>query len=268
MGWKLSLENYSWRCYMKTMFSICFGVLLASFMAAFALNLAGAETILVGTDPSFPPFEKKDAANQIVGFDVDLMKAVAQAGGDKVEFRETPFDRLFIDLAGRRIDAAMSTISILDERRALADFSEPYFSSSVVLLARAGSPTIRTTRDLAGRQVGTQAGVALWAKVIKDLAAKEKVTPAYFNELADGLNALLQGRVAGFIYDGTYAKYSLLTDPTYAGKLVIVQPALAADKLGIAVRRGNSTLLRKIDAGLKKIRENGRQKEIEARWLP
>jgi polar amino acid transport system substrate-binding protein len=251
---------------MKTMFPKIFGVLLASFVAAFALNIAGAETILVGTDPSFPPFEKMDASKQIVGLDLDLMKAIAQAGGFKVEFRATPFDRLFTDLAGGRIDAAISAISLLENRRALADFSEPYFSSSVVLLARAGSK-ISTTADLAGTTVGTQAGAPLWEKALKDLEIGHKVTPAYFDLLNDGLNALMQGRIAGFIYDGTYAKQYLLRDPLYAGKLLIVQPALAEDKLGIAVRKGNPTLLTKIDAGLKKIRESGSQKEIEAKWL-
>ena len=250
-----------------TTFPKGFSVLLAFFMVVFASNTAGAQRILVGTDPSFPPFEKAGPANKIVGFDIDVMRAIAQVGGFKIEFLETPFDRLFSDLAAGKVDAAISGISILEDRRALVDFSEPYFISSMALLTKAGSSTIRKTSDLAGRKVGTLSGVPPWAKAIKDLENTHRVSAAYFVGLNDGLDALMQGRIAGFIYDGTYVKHVLLRDPQYAGKVVMVEPPLADDKLGIAVRKGNSTLLAKINTGLKKVRESGRQKEIEAKWM-
>jgi ABC-type amino acid transport substrate-binding protein len=250
---------------MKSIFSSVLGVAVTMLLLGFPVP-ANAEKILVGTDPTFPPFEKLDAAYKPAGFDIDLMKAIGDAAGFAVEFRTTSFDRLFIDLENGTIGAAISTISILDERRKIADFSSPYFTSSVVLLISTNAKRLAALADFEGMKVGTQSGVEVWANAIRKLN-KKKDDVLYFDELQQGLDALLQGRIAGFLYDGTYARCTLLRDPAYKGKLVAFEPALADDPLGIAVKKGNEALLARINAGLKKIGENGTKKAIERKWL-
>ena len=70
----------------------------------------------VGTEPAFPPFESVGEGDELVGFDIDLMRAVAEKAGKTVEFQSLPFDGLIPALQGGSIDAAISGMTITEER--------------------------------------------------------------------------------------------------------------------------------------------------------
>jgi ABC-type amino acid transport substrate-binding protein len=83
-------------------------------------------TIVVGTDPTFPPFEFL-VDGEIVGFDVDLARAVAEEGGHEIELTSCPFSQLISSLGGR-LNMVASALSITDARKSVIDFSDPYYT--------------------------------------------------------------------------------------------------------------------------------------------
>lgn len=97
--------------------------------------------LVLGTDPTFAPFEFKGADGQIQGFDIDIARAVAKDLGVRLEIRAVGFGSLMPQaVTSGRVDMAMSGITITDERAKVVSFSQPYYRSAQVFIVRAGTP--------------------------------------------------------------------------------------------------------------------------------
>ena len=94
---------------------------------------AAADTLIVGTNAEFPPFEYIEQGN-IVGFDVDLMNEISKLTGKKVEFKNMAFDSLLIAMQTGKINCIISGMTATDERRQHVNFSTPYFVSKQAVI--------------------------------------------------------------------------------------------------------------------------------------
>jgi polar amino acid transport system substrate-binding protein len=110
-------------------------LLLVCMFCSFALlpaTLLGAEEIMkikVGTSADFPPFESIDEdSGKIIGFDIDLMNAIAKGAGLEVEYTNVDFDKIFGGLVNNEYDAVISGVTITEEREEAFDFSDPYIT--------------------------------------------------------------------------------------------------------------------------------------------
>ena len=110
-------------------------VLLAVTGMVFAQGAKGLH-IVIATDATWPPMEMVDESKQIVGFDIDLMKEIAKAGGFTMEFKNTAWDGIFAGLATGEYNAVMSSVTITDERKQTMDFSLPYINAGQILAVR------------------------------------------------------------------------------------------------------------------------------------
>ncbi|MFC6666659.1 ABC transporter substrate-binding protein [Deinococcus radiopugnans] len=142
--------------------------LLAVALAASALTVAGATTVaevkkkgvlVLGTDPTFAPFEFKDSAGQITGFDVDIARAVAKDLGVKLQIQAVGFGALMPQsVTSGRVDMAMSAITITAERAKVVSFSNPYYRSAQVFIVKGGNPQkFSWPADVKGKTIGVQA---------------------------------------------------------------------------------------------------------------
>jgi polar amino acid transport system substrate-binding protein len=115
--------------------------------------------LTVGSDTTYPPQEYIDSTtNQPVGFDVDLITAIAQRMGLKANIVTTKFDTIIDDLAVKRFDVVISAISITPDRQKKADFVR-YLNAGESILVKKGNPkNIESTDDLCGLAVGVQDG--------------------------------------------------------------------------------------------------------------
>ena len=113
---------------------------------------AGSSTaIVVGADATFPPFESLDAPRRkIVGFDVDLMNAIADRADLKVEIVATRYGELLVGIAQCQITAGISAIPITEDLEGQMLFSEPYFVNGQVVVVKKGNITITGRDSLAG----------------------------------------------------------------------------------------------------------------------
>src|SRR5215213_11001004 len=113
-----------------------FGRLAAAIvLAAFTLPAVAADKLVVGAYPSNPPWEAKNEKGEFEGFEVDLVKAIAKKLNREVDIQDLGFQALFAATSSGRIDMAISTITINDERLQNQSFTQPYYNSDIALVS-------------------------------------------------------------------------------------------------------------------------------------
>jgi polar amino acid transport system substrate-binding protein len=225
-----------------------------------------AKKFVIASDATWPPMEFLDESKNIVGFDVDLIAAIAKDQGFEYELKNTAWDGIFAGLEGGAYDAILSSVSITDERKAKYDFSDPYLGANQAVVVRADDTAIKSEADLAGKTIGAQIGTT-GAFEIDKVKAADKITEKTYDEIGLAFADLANGRIAGVVCDNpTAAQYALQND-TYKGKLKIVGDRFTEEYYGVAVKKGNAKVLDVLNAGLKKVLDSGANKAIEDKWL-
>ncbi len=221
------------------------------------------DTIVVATDATWPPMEYIDENRELVGFDIDLMRMIAEEGGFEVEFQNTAWDGIFAGLGTREYDAVISSVTITEDRKETMDFSIPYINAGQVLIVRQNQSGVTTLSDLRGREVGAQIGTT-GAFEVRDADGVELRT---YDELGLAVEDLANGRIDGVVADTPIAADFVLQNENYRGRLQIVGEPFTEEFYGIAVRKGNSAVLDRINAGLQAVIDSGRITELEEKWL-
>jgi polar amino acid transport system substrate-binding protein len=110
--------------------------------------LGEENTLLIATSADFPPMESLDSSNEFVGFDIDLMRAVAKEAGFSVEFKNVSWYTIFAGLDSGKYDAVISCVTITQERSKQYDFSIPYLQGDQVLVAQKEEKAIDSLNNL------------------------------------------------------------------------------------------------------------------------
>jgi len=223
------------------------------------------KVFVVGTEPTFPPFEMTDEkTGEIIGFDIDLIKAIAEDQGFKVEVQNLGFDGLIPAVQTGNIDIVASGMSIRPDRLEQVDFSEPYIDAGLAIAVANNNEDIKGEDDLAGKTVAVQIGTtgAGKAQELKDAGLIKEIKT--FNTCDVVMLELMNGGVDVVINDLPVTEAFIAKQP---GKIKIVGDVLESDSYGFAVKKGNSELLDKINAGLKNLKENGKFAEIQAKYF-
>ncbi|GMV60225.1 basic amino acid ABC transporter substrate-binding protein [Betaproteobacteria bacterium PRO7] len=225
---------------------------------------APAKVLVVGTDAAYAPFESQNDKGEIVGFDIDVVRAIAQKAGFEVKFVNTPWEGIFNTLAQGDRDLLVSAITITDERKQTIDFSDPYFDAHQ-LIAVPEKSKVAKFDDLKKLKVGVQTGTT-GDEVVSKLLGKTSTnikrfesTPLALKELeSGGVDAVVadNGVVVNYVTNNKDAKFRMVNDPAF-------QP----ERYGIAVRKGNAELLAKINKGLADIKADGTYDAIYARYF-
>lgn len=224
----------------------------------------GSQVVTVATDATWPPMEFVDTNQQIVGFDIDLMNAVAEAAGFEVVFQNTAWDGIFAGLANGDYDAVISSVTITEEREATMDFSIPYINAGQILIVRQDAPANwDELADLDGETVGAQIGTT-GAFAVGDVSGIELRT---YDEIGLAIEDLAQGRIAGVVADTPIAADYVLQNDSYSQVLKIVGESFTEEFYGIAVQEGNEELLALINSGLEAVLADGTVEELMDRWL-
>jgi polar amino acid transport system substrate-binding protein len=219
--------------------------------------------ITVASDCTWPPMEFVNEAKELVGYDIDLIKAIAEAGGFEVEIMNTAWDGIFAGLANGTYDAVISSVTITDERKGTMDFSEPYINAGQVLIVKSDIAGVTKIEDLKGKSLGAQIGTT----GAMEIGKVKSVTMKTYDELGLAIEDLVNGRLAGVVADTPIAADFVLQNANYKGKLKIVGEPFTEEFYGIAVNKGNAKILDLINTGLKKVRDAGKLKELDDKWI-
>jgi len=250
-------------------------LIIAAVMVTVALSMVlvacsqteeedGAPSIVIGTDATWPPMEFIDqSTGDIVGFDIDLMTAAAEAGGFEVEFRNTGWDGIFAGLATSEYDAVMSSVTITDERMETMDFSVPYINAGQILIVPAATEGVTSLEDLSGQQVGVQIGTT-GQFAVQDYS---EINVATYDEIGLAIEDLAVGRLDAVVADTPVAANYALQNEDYSESLKIVGEPFTEEFYGVAVRKGNTEVLELINSGLTAVLEAGVDEELAEKWL-
>ena len=218
-------------------------------------------TWLVGTDPTYAPFEMADGASgQLTGFDVELIRAVARSQGRTVRFVPLPFDGLIPALQARKLDMAISAMTITPARAETVDFSRPYFAAGLGVVVRTDGPSIPTLQELASRRVAVQIGSTGALAVSKVKGAES----ASFNSAPLALQELINGNVDAYVNDLPATLYAI--QKAGLKELRISSRPLTSDYYGIALPQG-SALRSEVDRGLQAVMADGQMDRLHRRWF-
>lgn len=223
---------------------------------------APAKVYVVGTDAAYAPFEFQNEKGEIVGFDIDVVKAIAQKGGFEVKFVNTPWEGIFNTLQQGDRDFLVSSITITDERKQTMDFSDPYFDAHQLIAVRDNSKVAKF-EDLKKLKVGVQTGTT-GDEVVTQLLGKNSTNVKRFESTPLALQELQAGGVDAVVADnGVIENY--VANNTGANFKTVNDPAFTPEQYGLAVRKGNTELLEKLNQGLAAIKADGTYDQIYAK---
>lgn len=238
--------------------------IIAAALAAITVNAYAAEKIRFAVSATYPPFESLDHDNQIVGFDIDLTKALCAKIKAECTFTNNAFDSLIPSLKFRRYDAVISGMDITAERSKQVDFSQPYYANSAIVIARKGE--FSDFSQLKGKRIGVENGTTHQ----KYLTEKHPdVVAVAYDSYQNAILDLKNGRLNGVFGDSAVVSQWLKAneDLTTVGEHV-TDAAYFGTGLGIAVRKGNSALLNEFNTALAALKADGSWQQINQKWFP
>lgn len=218
----------------------------------------GGETLTVGSDIPYPPFEQGKAGNY-TGFDIELMEAIAGTMGRTAEFQDTSFETIFRDVAQGKFEAVISAATITPEREKAVAFSDPYYLSEQAILVAEGSE-IEGLDDLDGKTVGAQQGTT-GLELAKEKSGASEIRP--YPEGPDAVNALKAGTVEAVIIDAPVAQNAV----EKSGGVEIAEKVPTEETYGIALAKDNTELLDEINKGLEEVIDDGTYTKIYEKWF-
>lgn len=245
---------------MKRSIGLLFSILLASSLFLSACT-PKSSTIIVATDATWAPFEYIDeTTQQIIGFDIDLMNAIAAAAGLEIEFVDVRWTPLLEGMALCQYNAAISSMTVTDERRQQFLFSDPYLAAGQIVVVQTSNSEILSKDDLGGKVVGVQLGTTGEAQARLIIGA-EIIT---YDDIALAFQDLAGNNLDAVIADSPVALTSVGQDQE---NLMTVGEVFTDEVYAIAVCNTDTALLEQINRGLAAVKATGLIDELIQEWM-
>lgn len=213
--------------------------------------------LVMATNAEFPPYEFYEN-QEIVGIDVEIMKAVAESMGMELQIEDMAFDSIIPALSSGKAQIGAAGMTVTEDRLVNVDFSDTYVTASQAILVKADNADIANADALTGKVIGVQLGTTgdLYASDVTESVER-------FNKGFEAVQALAQGKIDAVVIDDQVAK-ALAADN--ADVKVLAEP-FTTEEYAIAVKKGDTELLEKINAALADLKEKGTLDEIVGKYI-
>lgn len=227
-------------------------------------------TIKIGTDPTYAPFESKNAQGELVGFDIDLAKEMCKRANIQCTFVESDFDALIPSLKAKKIDAILSSLSITEKRQQEIAFTDKLFAANSRLIAPKGSTILPTIEALQGKSVGVLQGTTQEAYANAFWQPKGITVVPYQNQdlaYAD----LASGRIDAAFQDEVAGSYGFLQQPmgkdyAFAGESVKDDKYFGVGT-GMGLRKDATELKAALDKAFAEMRQDGTYDKLAKKYF-
>lgn len=239
--------------------------LFGAFAAlALGLGMAGtahAETLTVGAYPANPPWENKLENGDFEGFEVDLVREIGKRIGAEIAIQDLGFQALFAATSSGRIDLAISSISITNDRLQNQSFTQGYYDSDIALIAKSDT-SLTKLDDMKDKVVGAiSASVGeAWIKANTEKYGIKEFRG--YNTQQDLLLDVQSGRLEGAIGDIAGFQFAFTKMPG----MKVVEPIPTGDKFAIMMKKG-SPLLERVNAAIDEVKKDGTMAALHKKWL-
>lgn len=239
---------------MKKIVAVLLTVVLTASLAG--CKSKTEDTLVVGTEPGFAPYEYMDG-NEVVGIDMDIAQAIADAMGKKLEIKSMDFDGALLAVQQGKVDLVAAGVSIDEERQKVMDFSNEYVSSTEVVVVNGDNPAVTGVDDLNDKIIGVQQGniADFYVSNVDNVTAKEVKRYTKFNQAAEDLK---NGKIDCIVMD----QYPAIELVGSNAALKILDGVLFEDKYAIAVKKGNKELLDEINKVIDQLIADGKIEEF------
>lgn len=239
------------------------GMLSGAAFAGDTLADVKAKGVLVaGVKDSLPPFGYVDeTTRQIVGYDIDFVKAIADKLGVKLELKAVTSASRMPQLTEGNIDIIAATMTKTPERAQQIDFSYTYFATGQKFLVKKG--TVKALSDLEGKKIGTAKGSTSEQNVAKALPS---ATILSFDDYPQAFLALQQGKVFAVTTDESLLAGMLAKAPNKE-EFEIPDIQISDEPYGLGMRKGDKAFVDFVNATLLEMEKSGKAKEIFEKWF-
>ncbi|MGN1320839.1 MAG: transporter substrate-binding domain-containing protein, partial [Acutalibacteraceae bacterium] len=234
---------------MKNLKKIIAAVLALCMLCCFAGCGAKDNTLTMGTNAAFPPYEYVDDDGNIIGIDAEIAAAIAEKLGMELEIKDMEFDSLITACAGGSVDMVLAGMTVTDERKESVNFSDSYATGIQVIIVKEDSE-IATVDDLEGKTIGVQSGTT-GDIYCRDDYGEDSVKQ--YNNGALAVAALQNGQVDCVVIDNEPAKNFVAANEG----LKILDTEYITEDYAIAVAKENTELLEKINNAMTELKADG-----------
>lgn len=248
---------------------------LASLMILAAMLIVGCsnaptqtlqtETLTMGLDDTFAPMGFRDEKGNLVGFDIDLATEVAKRIGITIEFQPIDWSMKETELNAGNIDFIWNGYTITAERKEKVAFTKPYLENSQIIVTLAGSD-VATKADLAGKNVCVQAE----SSALDAINAEPQVASSFgklveYSTNNEAFSDLEAGRSDALVVDEVLARFYMKQNGQE--KYKVLDEDFGDEEYGIGIRKADTELLKKVDAAMDEMRNDGTYDEIYQKWF-
>lgn len=239
--------------------------LMALMLIGCFTGCTGTKKLLVATNAEFEPFESLTADGEFVGFDIDLMNAIAEKMGYEVQYENMEFDGVVAAVSNGTTDLAISGLTINAGRAKYVNFSDAYYSGAAQVLIVGKNDTYYTGTDkatldtqLKGQSIGVCSGYTgeFYAKGDEDWGFKaiEGANVKIYENISLAIADLKAGNINAIIMDDSVAKEAAAANADVAK---VIDVPLTIEEYGIAIDKTNKELKEKVDAALAELVKDG-----------
>lgn len=246
--------------------------LAAAAILALGATLAGpaaaqSTKLTVGFDGSYPPFASVGQDGNLVGFEVDLVKAICAEIKAECELQNVPYDGIFAALEAGKIDIIAAGLNINDERKQKYQMPGPYLKGPLAFMVPAGASLSATPEGLKGQTVGTVAG-SIFEKYLREKVG-DGVTVQTYDSMDAAVLDLDAGRIAAVLGEEPQllVSYIQAKPDTYKLAETIVDPAYMGQGKGMVVRKADEALAQSLNKAIETLIANGTQTELTKKWF-
>ena len=232
-----------------------------------AASTLDKDTLIVGLDDTFAPMGFKDESGEIVGFDIDLAKAMGEKLGKAIEFQSIDWTMKETELNAGNIDFIWNGYSISDERKEQVDFSVPYLKNRQIIITLADSD-INAKADLAGKTVAAQTGSTAVDAIESEpdvMATFKDGKPVTYESNNDVLMDLEAGRVDAAVADEIIVRYYM--SKKGEEKFKVLDEDFGEEENGVGMRKGDAKMVDAFNKAYDELKAEGKLAEISTKWF-
>ncbi len=218
-----------------------------------------SDTLVMGTNASFPPYEFVDDNNKIVGIDAEIAEAVAEKIGKKLVIKDMEFDSLLTAVQGGSVDIVLAGLTVNDERKQSVNFTDSYANGKQVIIVKENS-AIATADDLKDKKIGVQSGTTGDIYCTDDFG-QENVKQFPNGSLA--VQALLNDQIECVVIDNEPAKNYVAANQG----LKILETEYLSEDYAAAISKDNKELLEQVNKAMAELKADGTIDKILAKYI-
>ena len=227
-------------------------------------NSPSGKTYLVATDATLVPMSFMSVGNDIIGFEPDLMRALAKEAGINIRIINVEWAGLFGGLITKKFDMVVSSVTVLEERKARMAFSEPYLKSGLALVIRKNQEGINSFADAKNNNflIGAQIGTTAYFFLEKDPGIHKKGYQMYGHAVAD----LINGKIDAVLGESTGTLFYKNKHKPLFEKIKMVGEIMTNEHYAIVLHKEDTVLLTQVNSALQKILKDGTLARLHKKW--